>query len=247
MLSPQLFHEFFLGKRGRDGDDGRQRRRQDKPKPIDQLSEVDLAEGGRLRVLLYVNMSLGTLGTPPRGSLLTVGKNLKPLQERTQAVTTWLDGMERSQPIFKSELAEAFVHVVRAVRTAGLYNLFALLAAGAVATDAKAEVRKLKPLSQAPCRLEQHLLGDFTGGLISRAWVERPQATASCAPLWRRWSVTSRRAPWRTARGRSLPRIRSARTTSDKVDRASEAAKKAMLPHPRRSALDLTSSVPGLS
>ena len=112
------------GKRRRDGDDGRQRRAQDQSKPIDKLTKGDLAEGGRLRVVYYAHLSMGTIGTPPRGQLLTVTNNRKPLHERTQVVTTWLDGLERSPSFVKSELSEAFVHVVRAVRASGLYDHF---------------------------------------------------------------------------------------------------------------------------
>ena len=117
-------HSGGGGKRGRDGDDGRPRRPPDKTKPIDKLTKVDLEEGGRLRVIYYALIAMGTLGTPPRGQLLTVTKNRKPLHERTQAVATWLDGLERCPSFAKSELSQAFVHVVRAVRASGLYDHF---------------------------------------------------------------------------------------------------------------------------
>lgn len=120
------------GKRRRDGDGGGDKR-PDKPKPLDKIGLADLGPDGRIRQLLMIligciNMEL------PRGKLLTVTKNLKPLQERLDFVRGWVEQQFLNPRISGlieakySELSESFVHVVRAVNAAGLFDqLVALL------------------------------------------------------------------------------------------------------------------------
>lgn len=120
------------GKRGRDGDDGRDRRRPDKPKPIEALVPIDLSPKGALRVMLMLLLTKANLGNVPSGGLLTESKKAKPLAARIALVEDWVGGLMRTPDGFKkarfSELAEAFVHVVRAANTAGLFDqLVALL------------------------------------------------------------------------------------------------------------------------
>ena len=121
------------GKRGRDGgDEGGDRRRPGKPKPVDKLSAADFGPEGRLRQLVLMLLQLANLGTLPSGSLLTRGGQPKTLSERSTAVGRWVDGHLRA-PVGLvqakySELAEAFVHILRAVNSAGLYDqLLAML------------------------------------------------------------------------------------------------------------------------
>ena len=114
------------GKRGRDGgDDGRDRRRPDKPKPVDKISAADFGPEGRLRQLILLLLT-ANLGEPPSGSLLTRSGQLKPLNERVTAVTRWVEGHIRAPSSLVharyTELAESFVHVLRAVDAAGLFD-----------------------------------------------------------------------------------------------------------------------------
>ena len=121
------------GKRGRDGgDEGGDRRRPGKPKPVDKLSAADFGPEGRLRQLVLMLLQLANLGDLPSGGLLTRGGQPKTLSERSTAVGRWVDGHLRA-PVGLvqakySELAEAFVHILRAVNSAGLYDqLLAML------------------------------------------------------------------------------------------------------------------------
>ena len=115
------------GKRGRgDGDDGRDRRRPDKPKPLDKISMADFGPEGRLRQLVLLLLQTANLGNLPSGGLLTRGGQAKTLTERTKAVRRWVD-VYLSAPNGQmqarySELAESFVHVLRAVNAAGMYD-----------------------------------------------------------------------------------------------------------------------------
>ena len=118
------------GKRGRtgDGDDGRDRRRPDKPKPIDKITMIDLGPEGKIRQLILLLLQVARLGDLPSSSLITTtfGPKERTLAWRTTVVSSWVGGLMRSpnglvQARF-TELAEAFVHVVRAVDTAGLYD-----------------------------------------------------------------------------------------------------------------------------
>ena len=116
------------GKRGRgdDGDDGRDRRRPDNPKPLDKISMADFGPEGRLRQLVLLLLQTANLGDLPSGGLLTRGGQAKTLPERTKAVRRWVDGHlsapnGRMQARY-SELAESFVHVLRAVNAAGMYD-----------------------------------------------------------------------------------------------------------------------------
>ena len=121
------------GKRGRDGgDDGRDRRRPDKPKPVDKISAADFGPEGRLRRLILILLATANLGEPPSGSLLTRSGQLKSLDERVTSVTRWVEGHIRAPSGLVqaryTELAESFVHVLRAVNAAGLFDqLIAML------------------------------------------------------------------------------------------------------------------------
>ena len=70
--------------------------------------------------------------TTESGSLLTRGGQPKTLSERSTAVARWVDGHLHA-PVGLvqakySELAEAFLHILRAVNSAGLYDqLLAML------------------------------------------------------------------------------------------------------------------------
>ncbi len=112
--------------RGDDGDDGRDRRRFDKPKPMDRFSASDFGPDGALRELVNRLLKIANLGNLPSGSLLTQGGKAKPLPDRMQAVRRWVDGhMNASQGLRQarySELAESFVHVLRAANSAGKYD-----------------------------------------------------------------------------------------------------------------------------
>ena len=117
------------GKRGRggDGDDGRDPRRPHRPRPSDKISESDFGPGGRLRQLILLMMQTANLGNNiMRGKMLTGGGNLKPLSERTAAVQVWVDSyLTAADGLVKekyTEMAEGFVHILRAVRDAGLVN-----------------------------------------------------------------------------------------------------------------------------
>ena len=120
------------GKRGRDGDDGRDRRRPERPKPTDKISVVDFGPEGRIRQLILLLLQVANLGTLPSGSLLTRGGQSKTLSERTDAVRHWVEGhLNAPKGLVQarySELAESFVHVLRAVNAAGLFDqLIAML------------------------------------------------------------------------------------------------------------------------
>ena len=114
------------GKRGRDGDDGRDRRRPDRPKPIDKISPADFGPNGRLRQLILTLLQIANLGELPSGSLLTRGGQPKTLNERSTSVGRWVEGHLRASDGLTqarySELAEAFVHILRAINTAGLFD-----------------------------------------------------------------------------------------------------------------------------
>ena len=120
------------GKRGRDGGDGGDDRRPSKPKPTDKISAADFGPEGRLRQLILMLLQLANLGELPSGSLLTRGGQPKTLSERSTAVARWVDGHLHA-PVGLvqakySELAEAFLHILRAVNSAGLYDqLLAML------------------------------------------------------------------------------------------------------------------------
>ena len=112
------------GKRERD--DGGDRRRPDKPKPTDKVSTADFGPQGRIRHLVLLLLQIANLGELPSGSLLTQGGNPKMLDERTTVVRRWVEGHLRAPnglvQARYTELAEAFVHVLRAVNTAGLFD-----------------------------------------------------------------------------------------------------------------------------
>ena len=115
------------GKRGRgDDDDGRDRRRPEKPKPLDKISMADFGPGGRLRQLILLLLQTANLGDLPSGGLLTRGGHAKTLPERTEAVRRWVDGhLSAPNGLMQarySELAESFVHVLRAVNAAGMFD-----------------------------------------------------------------------------------------------------------------------------
>ena len=120
------------GKRGRDGGDDGDRRRHEKPKPVDTLSAADFGPDGRLRQLILMLLQLANLGNLPSGSLLTRGGQPKTLSERSTAVGRWVEGhLNAHDGLVKArytEMAEAFVHILRAVNSAGLYDqLLAML------------------------------------------------------------------------------------------------------------------------
>ena len=127
-IAPSAFTGGGGGKRGRGGDDGRDRRRPDRPKPIDKISAADFGPNGRLRQLILTLLQLANLGDLPSGSLLTRGGQPKTLSERSASVSRWAEGLlQASNGLMQarySELAEAFVHVLRAVLTAGLFDQF---------------------------------------------------------------------------------------------------------------------------
>jgi len=115
------------GKRGRgDGDDGRDRGRPDKPKPIDKLSAADFAPNGRIRQLILLLLQVANLGDLPSGGLLTRGGQPRTLDERTSTVRRWVEGhLRASSGLMQArytELAEAYVHILRAVNAAGLFD-----------------------------------------------------------------------------------------------------------------------------
>ena len=114
------------GKRERDGDDGRDRRRPEKPKPMDKISAADFGPDGRLRQLILMLLQVANLGDLPSGSLLTRGGQPKMLNERSASVRRWVEGhLYAADGLMQarySELAEAFVHIVRAVNAAGLFD-----------------------------------------------------------------------------------------------------------------------------
>jgi len=117
------------GKRGRgDDDDGRDRRRHDRPKPLDKISIADFGPEGKIRQLILLLLQVARLGDLPCEDLITTtfGPREKTLAWRTTIVSSWLDGLMTSpewlvQAHF-TELAETFVHVLRAVNTAGRYD-----------------------------------------------------------------------------------------------------------------------------
>lgn len=97
----------------------------DKPPPADHIGAADFGEGGRLYpVVLELSKALGD---PPSKKLLTVGKAEKPKHERLAVVRGWLDNHRTAPPKLTaavySELSLAFVHVVRAAHTAGMFDV----------------------------------------------------------------------------------------------------------------------------
>lgn len=115
------------GKRGRrDDDDGRDRRRPDKLKPMDKIGAADFGPTGRIRQLLLLLLQTANLGTLPSGGLLTRGGQPKTLPERTDKVKNWVDGhLSAPNGLMQarySELAESFVHTIRAVNQVGMYD-----------------------------------------------------------------------------------------------------------------------------
>lgn len=128
------------GKRERDGDDRRRGGRRDGPKAVDmEVTLVALGPKGWLRLLIMAMVGNANLGNLPGGGLLTASGQPKTLAERSATVGNWVtaqltapEGLVKSR---FSEMAEAFVHIVRAVNKAGLYDqLVALLVE--VLTDA---------------------------------------------------------------------------------------------------------------
>jgi len=114
------------GKRGRDGDDGRDRRRPERPKPIDKISAADFGPGGSIRQLILLLLQTANLGDLPSGSLLTGGGAPKSLDDRSDAVRRWVEG-HLAVPhglvtARYTELAESFVHVLRAINAAGYFD-----------------------------------------------------------------------------------------------------------------------------
>ena len=127
------------GKRERDGDDRRDGRR-DGPRPVDkEVTLVALGPKGWLRLLIMAMVANANLGNLPSGGLLTAGGQPKTYSERSTKVGEWVTAQLTAPEGFVksrfSEMAEAFVHIVRAVNKAGLYDqLVALLVE--VLTDA---------------------------------------------------------------------------------------------------------------
>jgi len=114
------------GKRRRDDDD-RDRRRRDKPKPVDHnVSLIALGPEGTLREIIRLFLETANLGELPSRVLLTGGGQLKPLSARTDAVRRWAMGvMHADQDLIDSrfsELAEAFVHILRCANTRGILD-----------------------------------------------------------------------------------------------------------------------------
>ena len=117
------------GKRGRgDGDDGRDRRCPDKPKPLDKISITDFGPEGKIRQLILLLLQVAKLGDLPSSSLITTtfGPKARTLEWRTTAVSTWAEGLMHAPPGLQNarftELAQSFVHVLRAVSAAGLFD-----------------------------------------------------------------------------------------------------------------------------
>ena len=114
------------GKRGRDDDDGRGRRRPDRSKPIDKIGAADFAPNGRIRQLVLLLLQTANLGALPSNSLLTSGGVPKPLDSRTIAVRRWVEGhLNAANGLVAArytELADAYVHVLRAIATAGYFD-----------------------------------------------------------------------------------------------------------------------------
>ena len=110
------------GKRDRDDDEDERRRRgpDKKPTPIDKVFVSTLGVEGPLRALVMILINLGVMAsTTPSAKLLTKGGDPKSSKERRGIVGAWMQKaccapagvMQRSY----SELAQAFVHVLRAV------------------------------------------------------------------------------------------------------------------------------------
>ena len=106
------------GKRGRDGDDGRDRRRPGRAKPLDKIGAADFGPDGRIRQLILLLLQTANLGNLPRGGLL--------IDAGTQLVRRWVNGhIHASKGLMAArytELAESFVHVLRAVANAGYFD-----------------------------------------------------------------------------------------------------------------------------
>ena len=120
--------------RGEDGDDGRDRRRPEKPKPLDKISIVDFGPQGQIRQMILLLLQVANLGDLPSSSLITTtfGPKARTLEWRTTVVRTWAEGlMHAPNGLVRArftELAEAFIHVLRAVNAAGLFEqLIAML------------------------------------------------------------------------------------------------------------------------
>ena len=110
------------GKRDRDDDEDERRRRgpDKKPTPIDKVFVSTLGVEGPMRALVMILMNLGVMAsTTPSAKLLTKGGVPKSSQERRDIVGIWMQKTSSTpngvmQRAF-SELAQAFVHVLRAV------------------------------------------------------------------------------------------------------------------------------------
>ena len=107
-------------------------------------NRLDFGLNGHTRQLVLLLLQVANLGDLPSGSLLTRGGQPKTLPECTDAVRRWVEGhLNVPNGLVQarySELAESFVHVLRAVNAAGLFDqllamLVELLTARAVKQD----------------------------------------------------------------------------------------------------------------
>ena len=78
-----------------------------------------------LEELINLFLKLGNLGTTPAGGLLTRTGNLKTIEQRTAKVKNWVGGLVTTEAKGEAKtkfsvMAEAFVHVIHAIRAAGL-------------------------------------------------------------------------------------------------------------------------------
>lgn len=102
-------------------------------KPIDtSITRVSLGPDGHMRKQILAALKSANLGNLPSGGLLTDTGKPKAYADQVNKVRKWIDGhIGASRKLMEakySEMAVAFVHLVRAVADAGLYNqLVALL------------------------------------------------------------------------------------------------------------------------
>ena len=117
---------------GGDDDDDDEKKAPNRKKPTDPFSAVDLGPTGTMRNLLLLLFTLANLGTKP--NMLTKNRNLKDASQRLELVGQWVTALMHSPSVVQakrfSELAEAFLHVLRACANAGLFDeVVALLCA----------------------------------------------------------------------------------------------------------------------
>ena len=111
-------------------------------KPTDaSITRVSLGPDGHMRKQIFAALESANLGNLPSGGLLTDTGAPKMYADQVNKVSKWINGhIGASNKLMEakySEMAIAFVHLVRAVTDAGLYNQLVALLVGYLAPRAE--------------------------------------------------------------------------------------------------------------